>query len=35
MQLAAAEVLVGDVLVLDTGDILCADGLLLSASDVK
>jgi Ca2+ transporting ATPase len=35
VQLDTSKVLVGDVLLLERGDILCADGVLIGGSDVK
>ncbi len=35
MQLPVEDVVVGDVLMLETGDILCADGVLIRGFDVK
>jgi magnesium-transporting ATPase (P-type) len=33
--LPVAQVLVGDLLLVETGDILCTDGLLVAGADVK
>ena len=35
VQLKASDVLVGDVVLVETGDILCADGVLISGIDIK
>lgn len=35
LELSVHDVLVGDLLVVETGDVLCADGVLVSGSDIK
>lgn len=35
VQLRSSTVLVGDLLLVETGDILCADGVLVAGADIK